>query len=471
MLALRSIYCIVVRTMTSDLERPIHTPDAEPTHREKASLLEEYVPKVIHEEIQNLTEAGYDVSVGDTPDKAYESPEKIQAIYEFLDRQGKAFESASSRLALGSASLALALEFSPVPQLSSVRRRVKAQREALRGSLLYDIVTVQGQPWHQQNGKALALGTIVDAHDLRVLGHDEGYDTMSGRLGNEVTRDFTFPIEGVSENLAGKRLEDAVFESKRAFRGKRPESLADKAAEQELVKLEQFIEAPVHEGFKNIVAYCSDSLGIRSRKEEVRQEINRYVDTSDKESFLMMSVGCGTAQPMLEVMQDLHEKGRSSRMVLIDQDPIALAAAVQLADQMGLREMIEVHCNQLFVGSGRATRIMDLQDVLQGRQVDICEDSGLREYFPDAMYEDLTRQAWDALADDGLMTTGNMNKNRPQAEFLHGLMGWPIKVRMRHMRDVARLHEKAGIPRSASRLRVTQDGVYTLCFSSKADIS
>ena len=65
------------------------------------------------------------------------------------------------------------------------------------------------------------------------------------------------------------------------------------------------------------------------------------------------------------------------------------------------------------------------------------------------------------------MTTGNMNKNRPQAEFLHGLMGWPLKVRMRHIKDITRLHAQAGIPKDASRLRVTQDGVYTMCFSIK----
>jgi hypothetical protein len=166
-------------------------------------------------------------------------------------------------------------------------------------------------------------------------------------------------------------------------------------------------------------------------------------------------------------MHDLKTKGKTAKMILVDQDPIALAAAAELARQLGLEDSIEIHCNQLFVRDGNKTRMMDLQEVLQGRELDVCEDSGLREYFPDAMYEDLTRQAWSALADGGLMTTGNMNKNRPQAHFLHGLMGWPIKVRMRNIRDVTRLHAKAGVPAEKSRLRVTQDGVYTLCFSTK----
>ena len=242
---------------------------------------------------------------------------------------------------------------------------------------------------------------------------------------------------------------------------------AQKYAAAELDKLELFNEAHIQPGFKDIVQYCTDSLGIRSRKEEVHKEINRHVDASGEDSFLMMSVGCGTALPMLEVMHDLKTKGKTAKMILVDQDPIALAAAAELARQLGLEDSIEIHCNQLFVRDGNKTRMMDLQEVLQGRELDVCEDSGLREYFPDAMYEDLTRQAWSALADGGLMTTGNMNKNRPQADFLHGLMGWPIKVRMRNIRDVTRLHAKAGVPAEKSRLRVTQDGVYTLCFSTK----
>lgn len=439
---------------------------------EKAAALESLFPSALVTEIEAVEKAGYDITIGDTLDKAYESPEKIQAIFDRLKKGGEAFERGSRRFALGSGSLALALEHSPIPALNGVRRRIRQHREVLRSDILYDEIDVRAQPWHQQNGKAMALATIVDAHDLRTVSGSEGrYDTMSGRLDTDFGADFVFPMNGVSTNLAGKTLRDTVRESKRAFRGKRSLESADKAADQDLVKLQEFMDAPVYDGFKDIVAYCTDSLGIRSRKEEVRSEINRYVDSSDKESFLMMSVGCGTALPMLEVMQDVHEKGRNAKMILIDQDPIALAAAYQFASQMGLEDAVEIHCNQLFVGSGLSTHLMDLQDVLKGQKLDVCEDSGLREYFPDGMYEDLTRQAWDALADDGLMTTGNMNINRPQAEFLHGLMGWPLKVRMRHIDDITRLHQKAGIPREASRLRVTQDGVYTLCFSSKQDLS
>ena len=398
----------------------------------------------------------------------YEHPEKIQSVYTRLERGGEQFKSASRRVALGSSALALSVEHTPIGFLKPVRNRIRAAREQFRDTILYRQPDVQGGPWHDQNGKALALGTIVDAHDLQVVGDDESgvFSSMSGRLGGSLL-EYRFPHDGVSENLAGKSLTQATFDTKKEFRGDRSVASAERIARGDLKEIEEFMEAPVLSGFKDIVAYCTDSLGIRSRKEEVRAEINRYVDASEKESFLMMSVGCGTALPMLEVMQDVVAKGRNAKMILIDQDAIALAAAGELARQMGLEDNIEVHCSQLFVKKEGKLAMMDLQTVLQGRELDVCEDSGLREYFPDAMYRDLTSQAWGALGKGGLMTTGNMNKNRPQADFLHGLMGWPLKVRMRHIKDIARLHAQAGIPKESSRLRVTQDGVYTLCFSTK----
>ncbi len=446
--------------------------ETSPVVFEKQEFLTAVFPPALRTEINNIYARGYAVSVGETEDTAYESIDKITEVFTDLQDKGVQFSEGSKRFALGSSALASALEYTPVPQFNAVRRRIKAQREALRHDLLYGLEDVQGMPWHDQNGKALALGTIVDAHELRAVGETSGtFDTVSGRLADSLTADFSFSSEAVSGNIAGKHLRDAVFDTKNTFSRGKSANRVQASVERDIARLDAFTSAPVHAGFKDIVAYCTDSLGIRSRKEEVRKEINRHVDASDKEAFLMMSVGCGTAQPMLEVMQDLYAKGRQSKLILIDQDPIALAAASELAAQMGLEDAIEIHCNQLFVGSGRSTRVMDIQDVLQGRELDVCEDSGLREYFPDAMYEDLTRQAWDALAEDGLMTTGNMNKNRPQPEFLHGLMGWPIQVRMRHIQDITRLHKKAGIPPSSSRLRVTQDGVYTLCFSSKKPLS
>ncbi len=448
---------------------PIHSAEnvslpERPTQQETTASLRS--PRLL-QEIAALEQEGYVIAVGETQDRAYDNPEKIMEVYNRLEGAGAEFSREAGRILFGAVGLVKSLEHTSLPVLGSVRRRIRAQLREARAAILYDQPDVKAMDWHLQNGKALALGTIMDAHDLYTPETGGVHPAISGGLPLNFM-DHPFPVAS-SDNIVGKTASDALVATLQEFRGMNEERAHDKA-QRECIAVERFLTTPSQQGFKEIVQYCTDSLGIRSRKEEVRTEINRHVEASPNESFLMMSVGCGTAQPMLEVMQDICQKGRAARLILIDQDPVALAAAVAYADTLGLKDAIEVHCAKLFVKDGVRLTVMQLEAVLKGRQVDVAEDSGLREYFPDAMYKDLTKQVWDSLADDGIMVTGNMNKNRPQADFLHGLMGWPIKVQMRHMKDTVALHRQAGVPRGAIRIQVTQDGVYTHVFSSKQPV-
>ena len=433
----------------------------------KDETLQRLRSAALQQEVVHMYDLGFDIGYGESLDSAYEQPDAIWEVYDRLEHGSAALNKAAGRLALGSAGLAKSLEHSPLPIVKHIRRRVRTGMRELRANILYDQPDVQAMAWHLQNGKALALGTIVDAHDLYTDQTGGLYPSIAGGLPGDFTDQFF--SANASANIAGGTVHDALVATQQEFRAKSQDEAIQKA-NVELAEVQQFVQTPVQQGFKEIVQYCTDSLGIRSRKEAVREEINRHVEASDKDDFLMMSVGCGTAQPMLEVIRDVYDKGRSAQLILVDQDPVALAAAQALATKMGLEEAIEIHCAKLFVQNGSRPKMMNLESVLQGRKLDVGEDSGLREYFPDDMYRDLTSQVWNALTDDGIMTTGNMNRNRPQAHFLHGLMGWPIKVQMRHVQDITRLHYQAGIPKEAMRLRVTQDGVYTLCFSSKQPI-
>ena len=63
-----------------------------------------------------------------------------------------------------------------------------------------------------------------------------------------------------------------------------------------------------------------------------------------------MSFGCGTAWPMLEVLAERVTQAPNSepRLILIDQDPVALAAATLLAEDLGVENLVEAHCKRLF---------------------------------------------------------------------------------------------------------------------------
>ena len=298
----------------------------------KAELLQELHPRALLAEVDAIRAEGYDISFGDTLDKAYEHPEKIHEVFMRLHEGGRAFHRGLRRLTLGSVGLGRALELTPVAATSAIRRQLKPKLRELRAGILYEQPDVQAMAWHKQNGKALALGTIVGAHELQSDVSEGLYEYMSGEL-SEAVLEHTFS-DHASANIAGLTVREALVATAQEFRGVPAEKAAQRA-DAELEEVGRFVKTPIQQGFKEIVQYCTDSLGIRSRKEEVRQEIGRYVDESEKNSFTMMSVGCGTAQPMLEVMKDVIAKGRQASLILIDQDPIALAAAEELA--RGLR--------------------------------------------------------------------------------------------------------------------------------------
>ena len=435
----------------------------------KKSILRSLRSPAIEAEVSAMAEDGYQIDFGSSYDQAYENPEAIQRVFDWLKSDGEVFKDLRRTSLMNNQAIRDLVTALPTSMLKSgIRKKINsldADQERIREAILYGRSDVQGMSWHKQNGKALALGTIVDAYDLQTVGGEGVYENMSGRLTSDI---LTHTFRENTGWMQGLTLEETLRHtmSSPEFKIIPPEKI-DKKITYAMQELHEFVTTPVQAGFRDIVLYCTDSLGIRSRKEEVRAEINRFVENEDQAEFLLMSFGCGTGQPMLEVIQDLQQKGKVAKLILLDQDPIALAATEQLAGQMGLQKSIEIHCQQLFVGKGAATRIMNIQEVLQGRKLDVGEDTGLREYFPDTLYKDLAAQTWNALRPGGLMTTGNMNRNRPQPEFLHGLMGWPIPVRMRHPKDLARLHQAAGIPRHATRFRVTQEALYCLAFTKK----
>lgn len=413
-------------------------------------------------EVEHARQEGYEVSFGTVDDVAYERPDKIAEVYELLHELDE--ELAVDRhkiIARGTGRLGI----NPLRRSYNREKAIDDKLEPLRIQRLF--APVHAVQWHEQRGRAAALLSIVAAHDLQIDGSSVigKYQTMSGPLDERVLG-YTFGEN--APRLAGMSIHQALLYGEQRFGGRSGDVAESRVAER-LVKIEEFIQAPVSPRFRDIVEYCADALGIRSRKAEVHLAIREHiVDTkhgSEDREYLMMSFGCGTALPMLEVIQDLKMNHNiRTRLILLDQDPLALASAACLAEDMGVGDNIEIHCEQLFSKLGRPIK---LQSILHGRKLDVAEDSGLREYLPDMIYRGLTRESWRNLRAGGLMTTGNMNRNRPQVEFLRGMMGWWPQVRRRSIADGLRLHREAGVPRHATRARVTRDGVYTMYFSEK----
>ncbi len=444
-----------------------------PNNREKEFLggIDLEASRNLNNEIAELTNEGYDIQVGERTDPAYKNPQGIKKVFSYLkDRCEKFNEEHLKFLYTHESMAALAKCLGKIPLLGHWvadrwDKRVDEILEPHRGNLLYGADETNSGPWHKQRGSALTFLSIAEAYALAVIDDDKlvfpgKYPTMSGPIDESL----------FEEKVNDKPLREAMVEAQ-MNRGESRQQ-AEQSVNERLQSVQEFINAPVTPKFAEIIKYCADGIGIRERKDIVnRHMIEHLKKTAERDEgrsindMLIMSFGCGTALPTLQMMKALKkETGQAPTVILLDQDPLSLAAAQNLARQMGLEENIEVHCQRLFSKLGRP---LGLEKVLKGRLLDIAEDSGLREYLPDVVYRKLTKESWRFLRGGGRMVTGNMNENRPQKDFLHGLMGWTPRVTMRKIKRSFELLIESGVPREAISAEVAPSGVYTIFTAEK----
>ena len=404
----------------------------------------------LNKEIADLRSEECRVKIGEKTDPAYNNPDNIKNTYDYLERGDAKLKEIRKHFIhknLATAAIANVLDKTPFVKMGKWGEKIDSYLEVFRDKLLYGKNQTDSQPWHNQRGSALTFLTISEAYRLRVSGENseilsEGeYPTMSGPLDKSV----------FDEKINGLPLTEIMIQDK--VNNGVDKSTAIEEVEKRISEVREFIQAPVTEKFSDVIRHCADSLGIRERVETVNGlSIDHLKKVAEKENrsiddMLVMSFGCGTGLATLKMLKKLKdETGEAPTVILLDQDPLSLAAAQSLAKKWNLEDKIEVHCERLFSKLGKP---LSLEGVLGDRKLDIAEDSGLREYLPDGVYK-------------RLMITGNMNVNRPQKEFLHGLMGWVPKVRMRSIKEGFKLLQKSGIPKESIEATVTASGVYTV---------
>lgn len=417
----------------------------------------------LNKEIADLRSEGCRVKVGEKTDTAYNNPDNIKNTYDYLERGDAKLKEVRKHFIhknLATAAIANVLDKTPFMKTGKWGEKIDSHLEVFRDKLLYGKDQTDSQPWHNQRGSALTFLTISEAEDLSVFGKNseilsEGkYPTMSGPLDESV----------FYEKINGLPLTEVMIQDK--INNGVDKATAIEEVRKRISDVREFIQAPVTEKFSDVIQHCADSLGIRERVETVNGlSIDHLKKVAEKENrsiddMLVMSFGCGTGLATLKMLKKLKDETcEAPTVILLDQDPLSLAAAQSLAKKWNLEDKIEVHCERLFSKLGKP---LSLGGVLGNRKLDIAEDSGLREYLPDGVYKQLTRESLKFLRTGGLMITGNMNVNRPQKEFLHGLMGWVPKVRMRSIKEGFKLLQKSGIPKESIEATVTASGVYTV---------
>lgn len=417
----------------------------------------------LSKEIADLRNEDCRVKIGEKTDPAYNNPDKIRSVYNYLEQGDAKLKEVRKYFIhknLATVAIANVLDKTPFVKMGKWGKKIDSYLEFFRDKLLYGEYQTASWPWHNQRGSALTFLTISEAYKLRVSGKNgeilsEGkYPTMSGPLDESV----------FDEKINGLPLTEVMIQDK--INSGVDKATAIEEVEKRISEVREFIQAPVTEKFSDVIRHCADSLGIRERVETVNGlSINHLKKVAENENrsiddMLVMSFGCGTGLATLKMLKKLKdETGEAPTVILLDQDPLSLAAAQSLAKKWNLEDKIEVHCERLFSKLGKP---LSLEGVLGDRKLDIAEDSGLREYLPNGVYKQLTRESLKFLRTGGLMITGNMNVNRPQKEFLHGLMGWVPKVTMRSIKKGFELLQKSGISKESIEATVTASGVYTV---------
>lgn len=422
----------------------------------------------LSEEITRAHENGVRLTVGERSDLAYERPEKITEVFEKLCAADDAVERARAiQLGAGTQKLDYITSGQALRQPWEGYVNGSSPVENARREHLYGPEHTDAEAWWRQGGSALALATIVQAHDLAERGNSDGYPTMSGSIDREITTHY---FDDSLPELSGLSLESAIAATAQNYglvRGLHtltPEERTKKASEK-IKRLDDFVQATSTSEFLDVIRYCQDGIGIRERMTTVNNRIMEHLSQEyQSKSPVIVSLGCGTAIPMLDLMRQLNEQGKSPRLIAIDQDPIALAVAQRESQRLGLSDAVELHCEPIFSKTGKPT---DLSRHLRGRIPEVIENSGLREYVPNIAYNRLTKSIYKNLGSGGLAVNCSTNENRPHKGFLYGAMGWPVQIRRCGIEDMAKTLEKGGFVPKFTDAEVVASGVYTCYFSQK----
>lgn len=155
---------------------------------------------------------------------------------------------------------------------------------------------------------------------------------------------------------------------------------------------------------------------LRLVKKLLKQSIQKFIE--NKKEIKLLSIACGSAQGIIEVIKEFKEKGIFIQAIFLDRDPTAIEYSKNLAKQAGV-------INQITFINKSTT---DLENVVHGFEPDIVEVTGLLEYRPDEKAINLLKRIYNLLAPQGILITSNISPNL-ERPFTYWVGNWPMIYR------------------------------------------
>ncbi len=151
-------------------------------------------------------------------------------------------------------------------------------------------------------------------------------------------------------------------------------------------------------------------------KQILREEIEKISQT--KSEIRLLSIASGSAQGVIEIIQEFKQKGIIVQAIFLDLDLTAIEYSRELSQKANVTEQI------IFINKS----VRGLEETVKGFNPNIIEIVGFLEYRPKEKAIELVTRACHLLTSNGVLLTSNINYN-PEILFLHWVVNWQMIYR------------------------------------------
>ncbi|PIQ07478.1 MAG: hypothetical protein COW72_00085 [Candidatus Nealsonbacteria bacterium CG18_big_fil_WC_8_21_14_2_50_37_10] len=151
-------------------------------------------------------------------------------------------------------------------------------------------------------------------------------------------------------------------------------------------------------------------------KQMLREEIEKISQT--KSEIRLLSIASGSAQGVIEIMQEFKQKGIIVRAIFLDLDLTAIEYSRKLSQKANVMEQI------IFINKS----VRELEETVKGFNPNIIEIVGFLEYRSKEKAIELVTRAYHLLTPNGVLLTSNINYN-PEILFFYWVVDWQMIYR------------------------------------------
>lgn len=230
---------------------------------------------------------------------------------------------------------------------------------------------------------------------------------------------------------------------------------------------EEFVSSPETAAH---LRFVDDAVAIRDRAVAMQEIAKGILNAKTEGSKIRwLSLASGTGEPSIAASKEAADtNGLEVELVVADLNPNSLNYVKEIAQKYNFGSQITTVYGDI-LKENFPERLA--KKTGSSQKYDVVENMGFEEYLPQEGDElgaykemglmqasDFTRMAYEQVAPGGSLISGNMVLDRPQIDFVFGIVDWPI-INARSEESILRIYEKAGIPMDQIKLYRVKDEI------------